>query len=70
MTTYLSHRRAKRHKIPRALRSHSPSLFEWADLQSPALTAGGAYLRRHKNIRPAIADVLAELIGIDPEKSR
>jgi hypothetical protein len=66
--TPINHR-SKRHKIPRALQGHSPSLFEWAD-QSPALTAGGLYLHRHKNIRPAIADVLAELIGIDPERSR
>jgi hypothetical protein len=68
--TSINHGHLKRHKIPRALRGNSPSLFEWAVLQSPALTAGGAYLHRHKNIRPAIADVLAELIGIDPERSR
>jgi hypothetical protein len=66
----INHRRSKRHKIPRALQGHSSSPFEWADRQSPALTAGGAYLHRHKNIRPAIANVLAELIGIDPERPR
>jgi hypothetical protein len=67
---YINHGRLKRHKIPRALQGHSPSLLEWADRRSLALTPGGAYLHRHKNIRPAIADVLAELIGIDPERSR
>jgi hypothetical protein len=67
---YINHRRSKRHKIPRALQGYSPTLFEWADRQSPAFTAGGAYLHRRKNIRPAIANLVAELIGIDPERSR
>jgi hypothetical protein len=67
---HINDRRGKRHRIPRALEGHSLSLFEWADPQSPALSAGGTYLYRHKNIRPAIADVLAELIGIGPERSR
>jgi hypothetical protein len=68
--THINHRRSKRYKIPRALQGYSPSLSEWADRHPPALTAGGFYLHRHKHIRPAIADVLAELIGIDPERSR
>jgi hypothetical protein len=67
---HINQRRSKRHTIPRALQGYSSSLFGSANSQSQTLTAGGAYLHRHKYIRPAIANVLAELIGIDPETTR
>jgi hypothetical protein len=68
--SYINHRRSKRHNIPRVLQDTSLPLFEWADQHVQVLTAAGAYLHRRKNVRPAIADLVAELIGIGPDKSR
>jgi hypothetical protein len=39
-----------------------------AEHHSVTLTKGGSYLFRHKNVRPAIADVVAELAGIGKER--
>jgi hypothetical protein len=64
----LYHRRSKR-QLPRVLCDSPLAFSEYAEPHSIALTRGGSYLCHRKNIRPAIADVVAELMGLGTERN-
>lgn len=46
-------------------------LFDWAArFDGPALTNAGLWVCRHKRVRPALANAIAELAGLGLERSR
>lgn len=46
-------------------------LFAWiAAHDAPQLTDGGRWVRRHTGVPPTLANRIAELAGIGPERNR
>lgn len=46
-------------------------LFGWAaQMATPPLTSGGRYVHRRTGLPAAVANTIAELAGIGPERSR
>jgi hypothetical protein len=45
-------------------------LFAWANRGLPPLTTGGAWLHRRYRLPRELAEVIAELAGIGPERRR